>query len=54
MMYIKIPEHSLQKEVSDLDLLYADLGMAGETQDDVMHSVCNPVLPKVEGFDLGC
>ncbi len=31
--------------VKDLDLLYSDLGMADETPDDVMHSVCNPVLP---------
>jgi hypothetical protein len=26
--------------VRDLDQLYADLGMADETPDDVMHSVC--------------
>ena len=31
--------------VRDLDQLYADLGMADETADDVMHSVCQPVLP---------
>jgi hypothetical protein len=31
--------------VGDLDQLYADLGMDGETPDDVMHSVCDPQLP---------
>ena len=29
----------------DLDQLYADLGMEGEVQVDVMHSVCDPGLP---------
>jgi hypothetical protein len=29
----------------DLDQLYADLGMADETGDDVMQSVCDPELP---------
>ena len=28
-----------------LDELYSDLGMADETPDDVMHSVCDPQLP---------
>ena len=32
--------------VRDLDRLYADLGMADETPDDVMHSVCDPQLPE--------
>jgi hypothetical protein len=31
--------------VRDLDQLYDDLGMADETPDDVMHSVCQPELP---------
>jgi hypothetical protein len=31
--------------VRDLDQLYSDLGVADETQDDVMHSVCVPELP---------
>jgi hypothetical protein len=31
--------------VRDLDQLYAELGMADETPDDVMHSVCDPQLP---------
>jgi hypothetical protein len=31
--------------VTDLDQLYADLGIEGESTDDVLHSVCNPKLP---------
>ena len=31
--------------ITDLDLLYSDLGMEDETPDDVMHSVCDPELP---------
>lgn len=31
--------------VTDLDQLYSDLGMAGESTEDVMHSVCQPQLP---------
>jgi hypothetical protein len=31
--------------VRDLDQLYADLGMADGTAEDVMHSVCDPELP---------
>jgi hypothetical protein len=31
--------------VMDLDHLYVDLGMDEGTPDDVMHSVCDPVLP---------
>ena len=31
--------------IEDLDQLYADLGMADETPEDVMHSVCDPQLP---------
>jgi hypothetical protein len=31
--------------ITDLDQLYLDLGMAKETPDDVMHSVCDPKLP---------
>ena len=31
--------------ITDLDTLYSDLGMADETPDDVMHSVCDPQLP---------
>ena len=34
--------------VKDLDQLYADLGMADETPDDIMHSVCDPELPDTE------
>jgi hypothetical protein len=32
--------------VRDLDQLYSDLGMSDATQDDVMHSVCDPQLPE--------
>jgi hypothetical protein len=31
--------------VRDLDQLYSDLGMADETQDDILQSVCDPELP---------
>jgi hypothetical protein len=31
--------------VRELDLLYSELGVAGETPDDVMHSACDPELP---------
>lgn len=31
--------------VTDLDMLYEELGMTYETPDDVMHSVCDPQLP---------
>lgn len=31
--------------ITDLDQLYADMGISGETPDDVMHSVCDPELP---------
>ena len=31
--------------ITDLDQLYSDLEMVDETQDDVMHSVCDPELP---------
>jgi hypothetical protein len=31
--------------VTDLDQLYADLGIEGEPPDDVLHTVCNPQLP---------
>ena len=30
---------------TDLDQLYAELGMADETPDDAMHSACDPELP---------
>jgi len=33
------------ENLDDLDQLYSDMGMADETPDDVMHSVCNPELP---------
>ena len=33
------------ESLRDLDQLYSDLGMAEETRDDVMHSVCDPELP---------
>jgi len=33
------------ENIRDLDELYSELGMAGETPDDVMHSVCDPQLP---------
>jgi hypothetical protein len=32
--------------VRDLDQLYADLGMADETTENVLHSVCDPELPE--------
>jgi hypothetical protein len=31
--------------VTDLDQLYVDLGVEGESTDDVLHSVCSPKLP---------
>ncbi|MEP1472170.1 MAG: hypothetical protein ABJK25_14455 [Halieaceae bacterium] len=31
--------------ITDLDQLYLDLGMTGETPDDAVHSVCSPELP---------
>jgi hypothetical protein len=31
--------------IRDLDQLYSDLGIADDTPDDVMHSVCDPELP---------
>ena len=34
-----------ETDYRDLDLLYSDLGMADETPDDAMHSVCDPELP---------
>jgi hypothetical protein len=34
------------QSIKDLDGLYAQLGMADETPDDVMHSVCDPLLPE--------
>ena len=33
------------ENLDDLDHLYSDMGMADETADDVMHRVCDPVLP---------
>jgi hypothetical protein len=33
--------------VKDLDQLYVDLGMTDVTQEDAMHSVCDPELPEV-------
>jgi hypothetical protein len=33
------------ESIRDLDVLYAELGMANEAPDDVMHSVCDPTLP---------
>jgi hypothetical protein len=32
--------------VRDLDQLYSELGMVDEVQEDAMHSVCDPELPK--------
>jgi hypothetical protein len=37
--------YAARETVRDLDRLYLDLGMADETPDDVMHSVCDPELP---------
>jgi hypothetical protein len=31
--------------VTDLDQLYVDLGVEGESTDAVLHNVCNPELP---------
>jgi len=33
------------ENLDDLDQLYSDMGMADETPDGVMHSVCDPQLP---------
>ena len=35
------------ENLDDLDQLYSDMGMADETPDDVMHSVCHPTMPEV-------
>jgi hypothetical protein len=37
----------------DLDELYSDMGMANETPDDVLHSVCDPSLPDAEKLWIG-
>jgi hypothetical protein len=37
--------YATRETVRDLDQLYADLGMADEVLDEVMHSVCDPELP---------
>ena len=38
-----------------LDQLYSKLGMADETSDDAMHSVCDPELPDAgEGLAWSC
>jgi hypothetical protein len=34
------------ESIRDLDELYSELGMADETPDDVMHSVCDTQLPE--------
>jgi hypothetical protein len=34
------------ESIRDLDQLYSELGMADDTPDDVMHSVCDPELPE--------
>jgi hypothetical protein len=36
------------ENIRDLDVLYAELGMADEAPGDVMHSVCDPQLPEPE------
>jgi hypothetical protein len=33
------------ESIRDLDVLYSDMGLAGEVPDDVMHGVCDPDLP---------
>ena len=33
------------QSIQDLDQLYSDMGMADETPDDVLRSVCSPSLP---------
>jgi len=37
--------HAACETVRDLDQLYGELEMEDETQDDAMHSVCDPKLP---------
>jgi hypothetical protein len=39
--------------VKDLDQLYSDLGMADESTDDVMHSVCDPEFPDAGKLGVG-
>jgi hypothetical protein len=34
------------ENVRELDQLYVELGMADETSEDVMHRVCDPLLPE--------
>ncbi len=34
------------ENLDDLDQLYLDMGMADETSNDVMHSVCHPTMPE--------
>jgi hypothetical protein len=36
-----------RENLDDLYQLYSDMGMADETPDDVMHSVCHPSMPEV-------
>lgn len=36
--------------MKDLDELYSDMGMADETPDDVLHSVCDPSWPATRNF----
>jgi hypothetical protein len=40
------------ESIRDLDQLYAELGMADETPDDVMHSVCDPDMPDAGKFGV--
>ena len=37
--------HAACETVRDLDQFYGELEMEDETQDDAMHSVCDPKLP---------
>jgi len=37
--------YAAYETITDLDQLYSGLGMADETPDDAMHSVCDPELP---------
>ncbi len=34
------------ENIKDLDQLYLNMGMADETTDDAIHSVCDPELPE--------
>jgi hypothetical protein len=41
------------QSIKDLDQMYAEMGMEDETPDDVLRSVCNPILPDAGNLGWG-